>query len=251
MRRSTPSTISTPAASAAARSSSRYSSSARSRHATREVPPHVREGWREVLHRRLPQPLLGRQPRELEAGPRGVREGLDRLLLRLPPARPARDPLGLREVPQGHARGLRARHVHRGPRRLRHLPVDLPQGLVHRGLQHRRQERLAEDPAREVRRPADRQRALRPARGRCRPQAARGGRQEVEHEGRQGLHRGVARGLPRLAAGQPRGLPVPGEVPGAGHQEHPRAQGPDDLAAGQGRVQRHATSTRRPPTTRT
>ncbi len=50
-------------------------------------------------------------------GQRAVRQGLDRLLLRLPPARPARDALGLRALPQGHARGLRARHVHRGPRR--------------------------------------------------------------------------------------------------------------------------------------
>ena len=31
-------------------------------------------------------------------------------------------------------------------------------------------------------------------------------------------------------------LPLPGEVPRAGHQEHPRPQGPDDLAAEQGRV---------------
>ena len=30
-------------------------------------------------------------------------------------------------------------------------------------------------------------------------------------------------------------LPVPGEVPGTGHHEHPRPQGPDDLAAEQGR----------------
>ena len=33
-------------------------------------------------------------------------------------------------------------------------------------------------------------------------------------------------------------LPLPGGSPEAGHQEHPRAQGPDDLAAGQGRVRR-------------
>ena len=37
---------------------------------------------------------------------------------------------------------------------------------------------------------------------------------------------------------RPGGVPIPGGVPGAGHQEHPRPQGPDDLAAGQGRVRR-------------
>ena len=49
---------------------------------------------------------------------------------------------------------------------------------------------------------------------------------------------GVAGGLARLEAHRPGGLPVPGDVPGAGHQEHPRPQGPDDLAAGQGRLRR-------------
>ena len=36
----------------------------------------------------------------------------------------------------------------------------------------------------------------------------------------------------------PGGLPLPGGGAGARDQEHPRAQGPDDLAAGQGRVRR-------------
>ena len=45
-------------------------------------------------------PLLGREPGELEARPREVRQGLDRVLLRLPPARPARDALDYRAVPE-------------------------------------------------------------------------------------------------------------------------------------------------------
>ena len=52
----------------------------------------------------------------------------------------------------------------------------------------------------EVGRPDHRQRPLRPARGRRGHQAARGGRQEVQPQGRQGLHRRVVRGLPRLAS---------------------------------------------------
>ena len=57
-------------------------------------------------------------------------------------------------------------------------------------------------------------------------------------QGRQALHRGVAGRLPGLEAHRPGGLRVPGEVRGARHQEHPRPQGPDDLAARQGRVRR-------------
>ena len=85
------------------------------------------------------------------------------------------------------------------------LPVDLPLRLVHRGLQHRRPERRPQGPAAEVRRPVHRQRPVRPARRRGGPQAARRGRQEVEPEGRQGLHRRVvqdSRGW-RLTARRP------------------------------------------------
>ena len=60
----------------------------------------------------------------------------------------------------------------------------------------------------------------------------------VRPQGRQAVHRRVARGVARLDAEGPGGLPVPGEEPGTGHQEHPRAQGPDHLAAGQGRLRR-------------
>ena len=57
-------------------------------------------------------------------------------------------------------------------------------------------------------------------------------------QGREALHRRVEQRLARLQAQRPGGVPLPGEGPGARHQEHPRPQGPDDLAAGQGRVRR-------------
>ena len=76
-----------------------------------------------------------------------------------------------------------------------------------------------------------------PRDGEARAPAARGGRPALEPQGRQALHRRVARErLPRLEAHRPGVLPVPGEVPGTRHHEHPRAQGPDDLAAEQGRL---------------
>src|SRR5689334_15643897 len=63
---------------------------------------HVREERREVLHPRQPSALLGRQPGELGEGPRGVREGLDRVLPRLPGPRPGGDALVAGEVPEVH-----------------------------------------------------------------------------------------------------------------------------------------------------
>ena len=53
----------------------------------------VREGRREVLRRRQPHALLERGPGQLGEGRRAVRQGLDRVLPRLPGARPARDAL--------------------------------------------------------------------------------------------------------------------------------------------------------------
>ena len=93
--------------------------------------------------------------------------------------------------------------------------------------------------------PVHRQHPVGPPRGRRRPEGARGERRPLGLQGRQALHRGVARRVPRLDAEGPRGLPVPGEVPGARDQEHPRAQGPDDLAAGQGRLRRLRRGPRR------
>ena len=48
-----------------------------------------------------------------------------------------------------------------------------------------------------------------------------------------------------LEADRPGGVPVPGGLPGPRGQEHPRAQGPDDLAAGQGRLRRGRRGPRR------
>src|SRR5215217_2112503 len=86
---------------------------------------HVRKGWREVLRPRHPHPLLGREPRELGEGRRAVREGLDRVLPRLPEPGTARDPLADREVPEVLRGGLRQGHVRRGPRRRGDLPADV------------------------------------------------------------------------------------------------------------------------------
>ena len=200
------------------------------------VPPHVvREGWREVLHRRRPQPFLGRQPENWKPGREEYAKGWIDCFYGYHQLAPP-------ETHWDYEKYLKV------------TPEDFEQDMFIDGYVDKvifqstylydwytegfntADRTAAQGPAAEVRRPVHRQRAVRPARGRGGPQAARRGRQEVEPEGRQGLHRRVARGLARLAAGQPRGLPLPGEVPGAGHQEHPRAQGPDDLAARQGRV---------------
>ncbi len=123
-----------------------------------------------------------------------------------------------------------------GLRRHGDLPADLPEGVVHGGLQHHRAQRARwprSTPASSSSTPAG-------TRVRATP-AWRSSKQNVERyglDGRQALHRRVAGGLARLDAQGPGGVPVPGEVPGARHQEHPRPQGPDDLAAGQGRVRR-------------
>ena len=71
-------------------------------------------------------------PRELGRRPRELRQGLDRVLPRLPVARPAGDPLADRALPEvlrgrPHEGRLRGR-----PRRRGDLPADLPQGVVPR-----------------------------------------------------------------------------------------------------------------------
>ena len=57
-------------------------------------------------------------------------------------------------------------------------------------------------------------------------------------QGRQALHRRVARRLARLQADDPWAYALPRGVHRARHQEHPRAQGPDHLAAGPRRLRR-------------
>ena len=51
--------------------------------------------------------------------------------------------------------------------------------------------------------------------------------QEVRLQGREALHRRVARGLEGLEAERLLGQALPGEVPGARRNEHPRPQGAD------------------------
>ena len=78
-----------------------------------------------------------------------------------------------------------------------------------------------------------------PREGEAGPAAARGGRKRSTASRASSSTR--PSGTTARAAGRssdPEARAVPGEVPGARHQEHPRPQGPDDLAAGQGRVRR-------------
>ena len=163
---------------------------------------HVREGRREVLRAGHPHPLLGREPRELGAGRRGVREGLDRVLPRLPGPRPAGDPLVDRGLPEVLPGALREGHVRGRPRRRGDLPADVPEGVVRERLQHLRAGRRDGGPPPG---PADRQRALRPARRRPRAAPARGGPREVRLQGREALHGRVERRLARLQALRRRG----------------------------------------------
>ena len=83
------------------------------------------------------------------------------------------------------------------------------------------------------------------------PGGAQEERRDVRLEGRQAVHRRVEQRLARLQAERPGRLPVPGGRPEPRDQEHPRAQGPDDLAAGQGRVRRLRHGPLRRPTSRT
>ncbi len=71
------------------------------------------------------------------------------------------------------------------------------------------------------------------------------GRRGDAPQGRQALHRGLARGLPRLQAQRPLDLPVPRGLPRGRHQEHPRPQGPDDPPARPRRVRRGRRGPRR------
>ncbi len=130
--RSTPCTTSTPAACAAARSSSpdrglsRPDPRAPDRAAHIETTHRVKTKAYHMYEKDGEKYFIvdshchfwDASRENWKPGQRGVREGLDRLLLRLPPARPAGDPLGLREVPEGHARGDFERDMfERGPRR--------------------------------------------------------------------------------------------------------------------------------------
>ena len=80
--------------------------------------------------------------------------------------------------------------------------------------------------------------------------AARGGPPEVRLQGRQALHGRVERRVARLQARPADLRALLREVHRARHQERPRPQGPDDLAAGQGRLRRRRRRQGRRPATR-
>ena len=92
---------------------------------------------------------------------------------------------------------------------------------------------------------ADLQPQLRSAQRRDRSGPATGGRRTVRHEGREALHRGVARRVARLEARRPVGVPLLRGVPGTGYPQHPRPQGPDHPAAGPRRIRRRRCRPRR------
>ena len=127
-------------------------------------------------------------------------EGLDQLLPRLPGARPGRDALVDRGLPEVLPGALREGHVRGRPRRRRRVPADVPEGVVHDRLQHGRDGRRDGGPAPGQ---ADRQRALRPARRRPGAAPARGGPREVRPQGREALHGRVELRLARLQARRP------------------------------------------------
>ena len=92
---------------------------------------------------------------------------------------------------------------------------------------------------------ADIQPLLRPPQRRGRPGPAARGPREVRLQGREALHRGMARRLPGLQALRPVVLPVLRGVPRARHQEHPHPQGPDNPPARPGRLRRRRRRPRR------
>ena len=155
---------------------------------------------------------------------------------------PAGDALADREVPEV-LRGRPDEGRLRGrPRRRGDLPADVPEGVVPDGFNTTEQNgALAEKhPGKFI------------VNTRWDPREGDAGLKELEENVERWGSKGVKlytaewRGrVPRLDAEGPRGLPVPGEVPGARHQEHPRPQGPDDLAAGQGRLRRRRRRPRR------
>ena len=129
------------------------------------------------------------------------------------------------------------------PRGHGHLPAHVPQGVVQGGLQHHRAQRAD---GREAPGQVHLQHPVRPARRRRR--ASRSCERNVERFGCKGVKLYTAEwnnGSRGYKLSDPGALPVPGGRAEPRHQEHPRAQGPDDLAAGQGRLRRGRHGPRR------
>ena len=155
--------------------------------------------------------LLERRPGQLGARRRAVRQGLDRVLPRLPGPRAAGDALVDRALPEV-LRGRPDEGRLRGrPRRRGDLPADVPEGVVHGGLQHHRAatRRMGEEAPRQV----HLQHPLRPARRRRRP--ASSSRRNVERYGSKGVKLYTAEwnnGSRGWKLTDPGGVPLPGEV---------------------------------------
>ncbi len=116
------------------------------------------------------------------------------------------------------------------------LPADVPEGVVHGGLQHHRAQRARW--ARSTRASS----STTPGSTRATATRAwRNCRRNVERYGSKGVKLYTAEwnnGSRGYKLSDPAAYRFLEEAQNLGHQERPRAQGPDDLAAGQGRVRR-------------
>ena len=93
---------------------------------------HVREGRREVLRPGHATPTSGTRARRTGSRARGVREGLDRVLPRLPGPRPGRDALVDRGVPEVLRRSDFEKDMFEdGHVDVADLPAHVPEGVVH------------------------------------------------------------------------------------------------------------------------
>ena len=139
-------------------------------------------------------------PAELGGGPGAVRQGLDRVLPRLPVGlAPAETHWTLEKFQKYSEDDLMKDVFEDGHVDVGHLPAHVPEAVVHGRLQHDRAQRRA---GREAPRQVHRQHPV-ATRARVTPglEAAGGERRAlVRLEGRQALHRGVDRRLARLEA---------------------------------------------------
>ena len=153
-----------------------------------------------LLHRRRAHRAVGRPPGEPAQHPR---QAVHRLLLRLPPQPVAGErAVAVRGVPVPGRRAADAGHLRGRVRR----PRDLPAGAARRVLLQRlRSDRGGVRPHPGPPGQADLQPLLRPAQRRGRPRPAAGRRRALRAQGREALHRRVARRVPRLEARTTRG----------------------------------------------
>ena len=192
------------------------------------------QGRQQLLHRRRPRRAVGRPAGEPAQHPR---QAVHRLLLRLPPQpSPGVRGLDLRGLPLP---GRRA--ADEGPLRRTATSTTRSSSRPHLGEFYYKGFGQTEEASELAEAHPDKltyNHYFDPRNGEAGPGPAARGRREVQPQGRQALHRRVARRVPRLEARRPVGLPVLRGVPRARHHEHPRPQGPDDPAAGPRRLRR-------------